>query len=110
MFQRFERKLVTVTDVDINCVVGGNGPALLLLHGYPETHVCWNRVAPLLAERYTVVCTDLRGCGDSGKPESDPDHLAYSKRVMAKDQVEVMTSLGFAKFAVVGHDRGARVA
>ncbi|MGH9901179.1 MAG: alpha/beta fold hydrolase [Pyrinomonadaceae bacterium] len=82
----------------------------MLLHGYPQTHACWHRVAPILAERFTVVCPDLRGCGDSAKPPSDPEHRAYSKRVMARDQVEVMRSLGFNEFAVVGHDRGARVA
>jgi haloacetate dehalogenase len=82
----------------------------LLLHGYPQTHACWHQVAPLLAEMFTVVCADLRGFGDSAKPPSDPEHLAYSKRVMAQDQVEVMQSLGFSEFAVVGHDRGARVA
>jgi haloacetate dehalogenase len=82
----------------------------LLLHGYPQTHVCWHRVAPILAERFTVVCPDLRGSGDSAKPPSDPEHLAYSKRMMAQDQVEVMQRFGFSEFAVVGHDRGARVA
>ncbi|MGH9875114.1 MAG: alpha/beta fold hydrolase [Pyrinomonadaceae bacterium] len=82
----------------------------MLLHGYPQTHVCWHLVAPALAERFTVVCPDLRGCGDSAKPPSDSEHLAYSKRVMAQDQVEVMQNLGFSEFAVVGHDRGARVA
>jgi haloacetate dehalogenase len=89
---------------------GGKGDPILLLHGYPETHVCWHRVAPILAKQFTVVCPDLRGFGDSGKPPSDSEHLAYSKRIMAQDQVEVMQNLGFDKFAVVGHDRGARVA
>jgi len=89
---------------------GGNGPPVLLLHDNPQTHVCWHRVAPVLAERFTVICADLRGCGDSDKPPSDPEHLAYSKRVMAQDQVEVMQSLGFSDIAVVGHDRCARVA
>jgi haloacetate dehalogenase len=91
-------------------VQGGSGDPVLLLHGYPQTHVCWHRVAPILAERFTIICADLRGYGDSGKPPGDPEHLAYSKRVMAQDQVEVMQSFGFQKFAVVGHDRGARVA
>jgi haloacetate dehalogenase len=82
----------------------------LLLHGYPQTHVMWHRVAPYLAERFTVAAADLRGYGDSAKPASDPAHATYSKRAMARDQVEVMSSLGFERFAVVGHDRRARVA
>jgi haloacetate dehalogenase len=91
-------------------VQGGSGPAVLLLHGYPQTHVIWHRVAPILAEQFTVICPDLRGYGDSGKIPGDLDHVAYSKRVMAQDQVEVMQSLGFDRFVVVGHDRGGRVA
>jgi len=110
MFEGFTRQQIATQETTINLVRGGSGDPLLLLHGYPQTHVCWHRVAPILAERFTVVCPDLRGCGDSGKPPSDPDHLAYSKRAMAHDQVEVMQRLGFGAFAVVGHDRGARVA
>ena len=110
MFDGFIRQQVNAQGITINLVRGGNGYPVLLLHGYPQTHVCWHRVAPALAERFTVVCTDLRGFGDSDKPPSDPEHMAYSKRVMAQDQVEVMQSLGFSEFAVVGHDRGARVA
>jgi haloacetate dehalogenase len=110
MFDGFTRKQIKTQDTTINLVRGGSGYPLLLLHGYPQTHVCWHRVAPILAERFTVVCPDLRGYGDSAKPPSDPDHLAYSKRMMAQDQVEVMQRLGFSEFAVVGHDRGARVA
>jgi haloacetate dehalogenase len=110
MFDGFTHKQIKTQETTINLVQGGNGDPILLLHGYPQTHVCWHRVAPVLAERFTVVCADLRGFGDSAKPPSDPEHLAYSKRVMAQDQVEVMRSLGFNKFAVVGHDRGARVA
>ena len=110
MFDRFTRKQIKTQETLINLVQGGSGTPVLLLHGYPETHVCWHRVAPILAERFTVVCPDLRGYGDSGKPPSDPEHLAYSKRVMARDQIEVMQSLGFREFAIVGHDRGARVA
>jgi haloacetate dehalogenase len=110
MFEGFTRKQIITQDTTINLVRGGSGYPILLLHGYPQTHVCWHRVAPILAERFTVVCPDLRGYGDSAKPPSDPAHLAYSKRLMAQDQVEVMQSLGFSKFAVVGHDRGARVA
>jgi haloacetate dehalogenase len=110
MFDGFIRQQVNAQGITINLVRGGNGYPVLLLHGYPQTYVCWHRVAPALAERFTVVCTDLRGFGDSDKPPSDPEHMAYSKRVMAQDQVEVMQSLGFSEFAVVGHDRGARVA
>jgi haloacetate dehalogenase len=91
-------------------VRGGAGPAVLLLHGYPQTHAMWHRVAPDLAEHFTVVCPDLRGYGDSAKPPGGHDHLEYSKRAMAMDQVAVMSALGFERFAVVGHDRGARVA
>lgn len=110
MFEGFQRKRIKTQHTSINLVQRGSGYPVLLLHGYPETHACWHRVAPLLAERFTVVCSDLRGCGDSSKPESDPEHLNYSKRTMAQDQVEVMQALGFHEFAVVGHDRGARVA
>src|SRR5919108_1415689 len=110
MFDRFTQKQIKTEEIVIHLVQGGSGDPILLLHGYPQTHVCWHRVAPRLAEHFTVVCADLRGYGDSGKPPSDPQHLAYSKRVMARDQVEVMQSLGFREFAVVGHDRGARVA
>ena len=109
MFEGFEQRRLAVGETEINLRIGGAGPALLLLHGYPQTHVMWHKIAPRLAERFTVVCTDLRGYGDSGKPESGPDHAGYSKRAMAQDQVEVMTALGFEKFSVVGHDRGARV-
>src|SRR5688572_23972196 len=110
MFDGFIHERVKTRETTINIVRGGSGFPVLLLHGYPQTHVCWHRVAPVLAERFAVVCTDLRGCGDSEKPPSDVEHIAYSKRVMAQDQVEVMESLGFREFAVVGHDRGARVA
>src|SRR3954454_7176874 len=89
---------------------GGAGPPLLLLHGYPQTHAMWHRVAPALAEHFTVVCPDLRGYGDSDKPAGGEEHAAYSKRAMAADQVHVMRALGFERFAVVAHDRGARVA
>jgi len=110
MFEDFIQKQIETQETIIHLVQGGRGDPLLLLHGYPETHACWHRVAPILAERFTVICPDLRGFGDSAKPPSDPEHLAYSKRAMAQDQVEVMKSLGFHEFAVVGHDRGARVA
>jgi haloacetate dehalogenase len=110
MFDGFTREQIKTEETMINLRIGGSGSPVLLLHGYPETLACWHLVAPVLAEWFTVVCTDLRGFGDSGKPARDPEHLAYSKRVLARDQVEVMQSLGFSKFAVVGHDRGARVA
>jgi len=90
--------------------VGGSGPPLLLLHGNPLTHVSWHKIAPRLAEKFTVIATDLRGYGDSGKPPGGGDHFAYSKRAMAQDQVEVMQQLGFDRFALVGHDRGGRAA
>ena len=110
MFEGFTRKQIKTSETMINLVQGGSGDPILLLHGYPQTHVCWHRVASILAERFTVICTDLRGSGDSAKPPSDPEHQAYSKRRMAQDQVEVMQNLGFQEFALVGHDRGARVA
>ncbi len=106
----FTRSTVAVTGTDIAVAVAGSGPPLLLLHGFPQTMAMWHRVAPLLAEHFTVVCADLRGYGDSGRPESGPDHGGYSKRAMAQDQVEVMQALGFDRFAVAGHDRGGRVA
>jgi haloacetate dehalogenase len=93
----------------INTLIGGKGPPLLLIHGHPETHVCWHKVAGKLAERFTVVLTDLRGYGDSSKPDGGEDHINYSKRAMAADQVQVMRSLGFDRFQAVGHDRGGRV-
>ena len=110
MFETFVHKQIKAGEIIINLVQGGSGYPVLLLHGYPQTHVCWHLVAPLLAGNFTVICPDLRGFGDSSKPVSDPAHLSYSKRIMAKDQVEVMKQLGFESFAVVGHDRGARVA
>src|SRR3990172_6505353 len=110
MFEGFERKRIETSGATINLVVGGSGGPVLLLHGYPQTHAMWHRVAPQLARDFTVVAPDLRGYGDSSKPDGGPDHARYSKRTMAQDQVEVMRSLGFARFAVVGHDRGARVA
>jgi haloacetate dehalogenase len=110
MFEGFERRLVETSSVAINLVRGGEGPPVLLLHGYPQTLAMWHRVAPPLATEFTVVAADLRGYGDSAKPTGGPDHAAYSFRAMAQDQVEAMAALGFDRFAVVGHDRGARVA
>ncbi len=108
-FEGFERRRIDVGEVAINAVIGGSGPPLLLLHGYPQTHVMWRKLAPVLAERFTVVVPDLRGYGDSDKPAGDPTHERYSKRRMAADQVAVMRTLGFERFQVAGHDRGGRV-
>jgi haloacetate dehalogenase len=110
VFEGFEQKRVVGREVEINLVQGGQGPPLLLLHGYPQTHVCWHRVAPVLAAHFTVVCPDLRGYGGSDKPAGGDDHQAYAKRTMAADQVAVMHALGYQRFAVAGHDRGGRVA
>ena len=109
MFKGFKQQLVTVDGVSINVLKGGQGPGLLLLHGYPQTHVMWHKVAPILAQHFSVVVTDLWGYGDSDKPRSDSTHRTYSKKNSGKDQFSVMQSLGYKKFAVVGHDRGARV-
>ena len=109
-FPTFARRHVDTTGARINCLYAGSGSPVLFLHGYPQTHVMWHQVAPRLAERFTVVLTDLRGYGDSSKPADGANHGNYSKRAMARDQIEVMQALGFDRFAVVGHDRGARVA
>lgn len=108
-FPGFRRQRVAVPGAEIAAVVGGSGPPLLLLHGFPESHVMWHRIAPALAERFTLVAADLRGYGESSAPPSAPDHAPYSFRAMAADQVALMTALGFQRFAVCGHDRGARV-
>ena len=110
MFNDFTKTRIKANGVSINLVHGGVGPPLLLLHGYPQTHVEWHKIAPKLAEHYTVVAPDLRGYGDSEKPlASEGDLSVYCKRTTAQDQVEVMAELGFESFHVVGHDRGARV-
>jgi haloacetate dehalogenase len=109
-FPGFKRSTVKTSGATINFVTAGSGPPLLLLHGYPQTHIEWRDVAPRLAKQFTVVAADLRGYGDSSKPADGDNHLNYSKRAMAQDQVDLMASLGFQKFALVGHDRGGRVA
>ena len=110
MFEGFDQQRIAVSGVEINLRVGGSGPPLLCLHGYPQSHVMWHRVAPQLAERFSVVLPDLRGYGDSSKPPEGEDHSGYSKRAMARDQIEVMAALGHESFFVAGHDRGGRVA
>ncbi len=111
LFPGFEQRSVDVGDgVRIAATVGGSGPPLLLLHGHPQTRAIWHRVAPVLAQRHTLVAADLRGYGDSSKPAGAADHGNYAKRVMAQDQVRLMRSLGFGRFDVLAHDRGGRVA
>ena len=112
LFPGFAAREVDAGGVTIHAAVGPRreGPAILLLHGYPQTHAIWHKVGPRLAERFNVVATDLRGYGDSAKPPTTADHAPYSKRAMAGDQVEAMRALGHERFHVVGHDRGARVA
>jgi haloacetate dehalogenase len=110
LLQGFEQGTIETGGATINYVAAGVGEPILLLHGYPETHVCWHRIAPELAQRYRVVCADLRGYGDSSKPEGLPDHSNYSKRAMGLDMVELMRTLGHYSFHLVGHDRGGRVA
>lgn len=112
MYEGFKRFEIQTTDPGVKIVgrVGGKGPAVLLLHGNPLTHVHWHLVAPRLAQDFTVVAADLRGYGDSGKPRGREDHANYSFRRMAQDQVDVMRHLGFGEFFVAGHDRGARTA
>jgi len=109
-FPGFKPIRVQTSQALINGVMGGSGPPVLLLHGWPQTHVEWHTVAGALAKRFTVVATDLRGYGDSSKPLDGSNHEGYSKRATARDQVELMQQLGFERFAVVGHDRGGRVA
>jgi haloacetate dehalogenase len=109
VFEGFEKERIETPGAEIELVRGGDGPPVLLMHGYPQTHAMWHLVAPRLAEEFTVVAVDLRGYGDSSKPFGDEDHSTYSKRAMAAAQVAAMASLGFDSFAVVGHDRGARV-
>ena len=109
MFDQFEKLRIKTSETEINLVQKGTGEPVLLLHGYPQTHVMWHKVAPILAEQFSVVVPDLRGYGDSDKPFEIDNLELYSKRSMAKDQVEIMEKLGFESYHVVGHDRGARV-
>ena len=109
MLKNFISKKIKTTDALINTKIGGTGPPILLMHGYPQTHLMWHKIAPQLSKKFTVIVTDLRGYGDSSKPKTDNSHIVYSKKRMALDQVEVMKALGFEKFYAVGHDRGARV-
>jgi haloacetate dehalogenase len=110
MFDGFETRLVNLDSTTIFAKVAGNGPPLLLLHGFPETHLMWRDIAPVLSEQFSVVCADLRGYGQSGTPPSAPDHGPYTKRAMADDMVMFMKKLGCDRFMVAGHDRGGRVA
>src|SRR5688500_16205476 len=110
MLNEFDASVIDVGETTIFIRRKGSGKPLLLLHGFPETHLMWHRVAPTLAEEFTVICADLRGYGASGKPPSSPDHTPYAKRAMALDMVRMMEVQGFPHFCVAGHDRGGRVA
>ena len=110
MFEGFKLSMIDIGDAIIRVRYGGGGPPLLLLHGNPQTHVMWHKIAPRLARDYFVVAPDLRGYGDSSKPLATPDHAPYSKRAMARDQVTMMRQLGYERFFVAGHDRGGRCA
>ena len=109
LFPGFTTQKIKTSGATIHTLRGGSGPPLLLIHGYPQTHAEWHKIAPRLAQKFTVVMTDLRGYGDSSKPEDGENHANYSKRAMALDQIEVMRAMGYERFAVAGHDRGARV-
>jgi haloacetate dehalogenase len=110
MFDAFEAVDVQTDETTIFLRRSGTGPAVLMLHGFPQTHLMWREVAPQLADGHTVICVDLRGYGRSGCPPSTDDHAPYSKQAMAREMVAVMAQLGFSRFAVAGHDRGGRVA
>ena len=114
LYPGFETRRIKTSGAEIHCRIGGSGPPLVLLHGYPQTHVCWHKMAPELARHCTLIIPDLRGYGASSAPpsmlETDPDHAVYSKRAMALDVKELMAALGHERFMVAGHDRGARVA
>ena len=106
----FERMMIPVKEKAIRTLIAGSGPPLLMLHGDPQTHLCWHKIAPPLTDKFTIVLTDIRGRGETHKPGPSHDHRAYSKREMAAEQVDVMRHLGFERFSLIGHDRGARVA
>lgn len=110
MFANFQHLMMTTAEVTVHLRKGGQGYPILLLHGYPQTHVMWHKIAPKLANDFTVILPDLRGYGDSEKPQGNGNHDNYSKRAMSQDLVDVMTKLGYEEFYLVGHDRGARVA
>lgn len=110
LMESFRYERVKTSGAEINVAIGGNGPPLLLLHGNPLTHVSWHKIAPVLAKSFTLVMPDLRGYGDSSKPDGGEDHSGYSFRAMGQDNAEIMTHFGFDRFQVAGHDRGARVA
>src|SRR5919199_1092297 len=110
LFPGFQSAMIEAPEATIRVRYGCSGQPLLLLHGVPETHLMWHKIAPRLAQDFTVIVTDLRGYGESSKPASTTDHSPYTKRAMARDQVTVMQHLGFDRFSVAGHDRGARVA
>jgi haloacetate dehalogenase len=110
MFKDFRPVSFETDGIAISAVIGGQGPALLLLHGHPQTKAIWHKIAPALARSFTVVAADLRGYGDSGKPDGAADHGNYAKRRMAQDQIELMRGLGFREFMILAHDRGARAA
>jgi haloacetate dehalogenase len=109
LFEGFAERRVTLSEAELFLRLGGEGPPLLLLHGYPQTHVAWHRVAPRLMRKFTLIMPDLRGYGASRGPKPDPQHRNYAKRAMARDMAELMTALGHERFLVAGHDRGARV-
>jgi haloacetate dehalogenase len=109
VFGGFALRRIDTGEAELRVRVGGDGPPVLLLHGHPQTHLMWHRVAPLLAAAFTLVMPDLRGYGESSKPPTTADHEPYSKRAMARDGVALMQALGYGRFSVVGHDRGGRV-
>ncbi|HUH84844.1 MAG TPA: alpha/beta hydrolase [Stellaceae bacterium] len=109
MFEGFVARRVALSEAELFLRLGGEGPPLLLLHGYPQTHVAWHRVAPRLMRKFTLIMPDLRGYGASRGPRPDPQHHNYAKRAMARDMAELMTTLGHERFLLAGHDRGARV-
>ena len=109
LFPGFAERRIGTSGAEIFARVGGSGPALLLLHGYPQTHACWHKIAPALARHFTLVVADLRGYGESRGPAGDAEHAGYSKRAMAQDFIQVMEAVGAKRFSVVSHDRGARV-